>query len=239
MGLKLHLGCGHKYLDGWVNVDGPKEDLCYDDLKADVHARIEDLSYPNESVSQILIEAVFEHFPRHMAVLQLRKFYNWLEDGGTIEIVVPDFFATVEKLKQSSTPEEQQFWWRHIFGPQDTIEFGTHYDGFDEEKLEYIFSVVGFRRFACRKEGGWPNLRFTAKKTKPFLPEAEARHNMVRYMALYEAKDEPGMAFGAWMKAMGFEISKKPATPRLRSQQPTGLLRLRRMLANIRSGLLR
>lgn len=89
--MKLHLGCGHNYLEGWVNVDGPKSELCYDDLKADIHANIEDLEYPDNTVDEILMNAVFEHFPRHVAIIQLRKFYKWLKPGGKLTVLVPDF----------------------------------------------------------------------------------------------------------------------------------------------------
>ena len=77
--MKLHLGCGHNYMKGWVNVDGPKDELCYDDLKADIYYRIEDLDYPDNSVDEILMNAVFEHFTRYVAIMQLRKFYKWLK----------------------------------------------------------------------------------------------------------------------------------------------------------------
>jgi predicted SAM-dependent methyltransferase len=87
--MKLNLGCGHQYMDGWVNVDAPKDELCYDDLKADVYAKIEDLNYEENSVDEILLNAVFEHFPRHVAIVQLRKFYKWLKpDGGKLTILV-------------------------------------------------------------------------------------------------------------------------------------------------------
>ena len=36
-------------MEGWVNVDGPKDELCYDNLKADIYYRIEDLDYPDNS----------------------------------------------------------------------------------------------------------------------------------------------------------------------------------------------
>ncbi len=218
MSLKLNLGCGYNYLKGWVNIDGPKDELCYDDLKADVYANIEDVSYEKKSVNEILMSAVLEHFPRNIAISQLRKCYTWLEDNGKITILVPDFFATVEKLKESESAEEQLFWWRHIFGPQDTIAFGTHYDGFDEEKLKLMFSAVGFSKFICTREGRWPSLRFTAFKKAPFMPDEESNQNIINYLALYEARSERGIAFTAWMEAIGSDITKKPITPQFKTQ---------------------
>ena len=199
-------------MEGWVNVDGPKDELCYDDLKADVHARIEDLEYPDSSVDEILMNAVFEHFPRHVAIMQLRKFYKWLKPGGKLTILVPDFWGTVKMLKKSKSPNEQQFWFRHLYGPQDTIHFGTHYDAFDVDKLKWIFSIVGFNDYEYEIIKRWPSIRFTGIKDNNVKPDAEAERDIIDYMANYEARDESGIAFNAWMDAMGLR-AEKPSTP--------------------------
>jgi hypothetical protein len=34
--MKLHLGCGYKYLRGWIDIDGPKDEFCYDDLNPEL-----------------------------------------------------------------------------------------------------------------------------------------------------------------------------------------------------------
>lgn len=210
--MKLHLGCGHNYMEGWVNVDGPKDELCYDDLKADIHARIEDLEYPDNSVDEILMNAVFEHFPRHVAIMQLHKFYKWLKPGGKLTILVPDFWGTVEMLKKSESPKEQQFWFRHLYGPQDTIQFGTHYDAFDVEKLKWMFSIVGFNEYQYEFVKRWPSIRFTGIKDNKIKSDIDAERDIINYMANYEAKDESGIAFSAWMDAMGLKANK-PETP--------------------------
>ena len=209
--MKLHLGCGHKYLEGWVNVDGPKEDLLYDDLKADIHSRIEDLEYPDESVDEILMEAAFEHFPRHTAIMQLRKMYLWLKPGGHLTILVPDFWETVKRLKKSKSPQERQFWYRHLFGPQDTLAYGTHYDAFDVEKLKWLFSVVGFRQTRFEKIKQWPYIKFVGIKDTTIKKEEDANRDIIEYMAHCETASEKGLAFGAWMAAMGLK-DEKPTT---------------------------
>lgn len=206
--MKLHLGCGHRYLEGWVNVDGLREDLCYDDLKADFYVNIEDLDYPDNSADEILMEAVFEHFPRHIAIMQLRKFYKWLKPGGEITIIVPDFWGTVRMLKKSKSPQERQFWFRHLFGPQDTLRFGTHYDAFDVEKLQWMFSVVGFTKFNNELIGGWPGIRFMGTKEGAVKSDIDAERDIIKYMAYCETKIETGRAFSAWMAEMGIEANK-------------------------------
>jgi predicted SAM-dependent methyltransferase len=234
--MKLHLGCGHRYMEGWVNVDGPRNELCYDDLKADIHARIEELDYPDNSVNEILLEATFEHFPRHIAIIQLRKFYKWLKPNGSITILVPDFWETVKMIKRSKSPQERQFWFRHLFGPQDTVQFGTHYDAFDVEKLKWMFSVVGFNKNHYDYIKRWPGIMFTGIKNNPVKSDEEAESDIIEYMAYYEAKDETGMAFSAWMKAMGI-TAQKPETQSFKTQEmykQAGLLdRLKNRLRNL------
>ena len=205
-------------MEGWVNVDGPEDELCYSDLKADIYARIEDLEYPDNSVDEILMNAVFEHFPRHIAIMQLRKFYKWLKLGGKLTILVPDFWGTVEMLRKSENPMEQQFWFRHLYGPQDTIQFGTHYDAFSVDKLEWMFSIVGFNRYRHEIIKRWPSIRFTGIKDNKIKSDADAERDIIDYMANYEAKDETGIVFSAWMDAMGLK-AEKPQTPKFKTHE--------------------
>ena len=216
--MKLHLGCGHNYLEGWVNIDGPKNELCYDNLKADIYIRIEDLQYPDNFIDEILMNAVFEHFPRHVAIMQLRKFYKWLKPSGTLTIVVPDFWGTINMLRKSESPKEQQFWFRHLYGPQDTIQFGTHYDAFDVKKLIWMFSIVGFNQYKYEIIDCWPNIRFTGIKDIQIKSDINAERDIIEYMSYYEAKNETGIAFNAWMDAMGLK-SEKPQTPIFKTQE--------------------
>jgi len=216
--MKLHLGCGNNYMDGWVNIDGPQDELCYDTIKADIYARIEDLEYPDNSIDEILLNAVFEHFPRHVAILQLRKFYKWLKPNGMLTILVPDFWGTVKLLKKSKSPNEQQFWFRHLYGPQDTLQFGTHYDAFDVKKLKYMFSIVGFNKYQYKIQKRWPGITFTGIKDTTYKPDDEAIHDIIAYMAFYETTDENGIAFKEWMRLMGLK-AEKPVTPTFKTHE--------------------
>lgn len=205
--MKLNLGCGQRYLDGWVNID------VLDNIRLDVKSRIEDLNYPDKSVDEIMMIASFEHFPRHVAIMQLRKFYKWLkEGGGKLAVLVPDFWGTIRKLEASKDIREQQFWYRHIFGAQDTTQFGTHYDGFDVEKLTWMFNIVGFDTYQYKMIPQFPNIMFVGFKDKETKSESTVEHDIINYMATYEAKIEGGTLFKAWMDTMGLKADK-PDTP--------------------------
>lgn len=99
--LKLHLGCGITYLDGWVNIDAPSSirGIDYSNIKADIYININDLNYQDETVDEILLNAVFEHFQRHEALLNLRKFYSWLKDGGESDYCGSRFLGNNQKIK--------------------------------------------------------------------------------------------------------------------------------------------
>lgn len=206
--IKLHLGCGETYLDGWVNIDAPMaKGMEYSNIKADIYANINDLSYNNETVDEVFLNAVFEHFQRHEALLNLRKFYSWLKDGGKATIVVPDFWKTIKKLKHSKSESEKSFWYRHLFGPQDTKLYGNHLDGFDKGRIGKIFNTVGFEKIKIKSFGAMPFLRVEAIKTKPYLSENDFKKNVVNYLIFHEYNANPTNAFSAWIDDCGIDLN--------------------------------
>ena len=85
--MKLNLGCGKKYIDGWVNVD------FYDDSKCDVKHDLEKFPWPWEdgSVSEIEIIHTLEHLGADWKVYIkiLQEMYRISEDDATINVHVP------------------------------------------------------------------------------------------------------------------------------------------------------
>lgn len=55
---KIHLGCGERYLEGYLNIDFPSSE----------HHNLLEFSYEKESVSEIRLHHVFEHFDRATAL---------------------------------------------------------------------------------------------------------------------------------------------------------------------------
>ncbi len=84
--VKLHLGCGEKILDGYINIDlyNPKAELNLD---------IEDLSYfEDNSVSEIFMNAVFEHIYTFQQMPCLLEWKRVLKPNGLLRIdSIPDF----------------------------------------------------------------------------------------------------------------------------------------------------
>src|SRR5262245_41178270 len=82
--LKLHLGCGGKHIDGYVNIDSrhvPGVDKI-DDIKF-LH------SFSANSVDVIYACAVLEHFSRWEYMIALKRWYELLKPGGAPRGAVP------------------------------------------------------------------------------------------------------------------------------------------------------
>lgn len=84
-GLRLNLGCGPRRLDGWVNVDGMRNENA--DVIHDLRRR---LPMARESAAVIVAEHVLEHFFTDEAKRFLRECWRVLEPGGVLRVVVPD-----------------------------------------------------------------------------------------------------------------------------------------------------
>jgi predicted SAM-dependent methyltransferase len=89
--LKLHLGCGMRYIPGFVHVDindAPHIDHCLP---------LDDLSFfKSDSVDLIYASHVLEHFGRNEVQAVLNGWYRILKPGGILRLAVPDFSSVVK-----------------------------------------------------------------------------------------------------------------------------------------------
>jgi hypothetical protein len=104
-GLRLNLGCGQKRFDGYINVDRFGEP----DLRHDLESI--PWPWPDDSVSEIIMEHVLEHLGRDVTVyLDIwKEIYRVCRDGATIRIAVPhhrhEFFYDDPTHVRAVTPE--------------------------------------------------------------------------------------------------------------------------------------
>jgi len=93
--MKLHLGCGGKYLEGYVNIDFPSNEKTIAKVKADLYQDIRELEYKDGSIEEIRSHHLFEHFSRVEALKLLLKWQRWLKIEGKLIIETPDFFGAL------------------------------------------------------------------------------------------------------------------------------------------------
>ncbi len=83
MPVKINLGCGLRYLEGYINCDVSKE------VKADKYFDADSFPYPLESgiADEILMDNVMEHLDEIPRVMQ--ELYRILKSGGVLRVMVP------------------------------------------------------------------------------------------------------------------------------------------------------
>ncbi len=133
--MKLHLGCGKRFIPGFVHIDA------IDYKHVDHVATIDKLSFiPDNSVDLIYNCHVLEHFKRRDVQDVLKEWQRVLKPGGCLRTAVPDFEALAQlyvdnkNIKQVIGP---------IFGRQDYL-YNIHYNVFDFSSLSDVLSAVGF-----------------------------------------------------------------------------------------------
>ena len=81
--VRVHLGCGKVYKDGWVNCDMVK------DVKADKYFDLEVFPWPlpDDYADEILLDQVMEHLSNTLRAME--EMHRILKPGGIVRINVP------------------------------------------------------------------------------------------------------------------------------------------------------
>lgn len=170
--MKLHLGCGRKYLEGYINIDYPAtEQTVQADLKADIYVDLTKLSYPFSSIDEIRLHHVFEHFSRPVALALLCRWRDWLKPGGLLRIETPDAMACFKSMINPLISfENKQQIMRHLFGSHEA-SWAIHCDGWYKDKFIIILETLGYENLSFEKNE-WGYLRnievFAHKSEKDF-----------------------------------------------------------------------
>lgn len=89
-GVHLHLGCGHTYLKGFINIDA--NPLLKTDLWLDVR---NGLPFPSSSVNSIYATHMLEHFYPDELQSLLKEFMRVLKQGGGVRLIVPSLSSAI------------------------------------------------------------------------------------------------------------------------------------------------
>ncbi len=142
-GLHLHLGCGPKYLPGFINVDGNlfrRHDLWLDLRNG--------LPFASESAASIYSSHVFEHFYPDELERLIAACHRVLRPGGGMRVVVPDMAAAVRAYLDGNDRFFADFPRPHasLGGKLSNLLFceGGHRQGLDFSYFEELLRSAGF-----------------------------------------------------------------------------------------------
>ncbi len=143
--MRLHLGCGEVHLDGYLNIDyPPASHTVQTKSAADEYHNILELSYPANSIDEIRLHHVFEHFQRATALGLLAGWWSWLKVGGLLRIEVPDFDRTARAVLNPFSSDKARFvGLRHIFGSQEA-SWAFHMEGWSAKRLSRVLTHFGY-----------------------------------------------------------------------------------------------
>ncbi len=185
--MKLHLGCGQVHLDGYVNIDYPlSEHTVQRTSVADKFADITKLRYKAETIEEVRLHHVFEHFPRAQALALIFSWASWLKRGGKVTIEVPDFDAMAKIiLSPFSSHEGKMLALRHAFGSQEA-SWAVHYNGWSKTRLLEVTELAGLAGHVTTPKAYMSlyNVLLVADKVKT-ISRIEARRRAKKYLSQY------------------------------------------------------
>jgi len=179
--MKLHLGCGSIYLQGYTNVDAFVDKFAADcsieelepytttfknyykygycegprgtiaDVKADF---IDGLPFEDSSIEEIIMIQVLEHIPQYDRCMVLSEIQRVLQSGGSFIVGVPDVKETARLLSEAESLDEEEWAIRLLHGTQRN-KYSHHYCGYTKRTLQKLLSQYGFSKFE-----DLPNLNF-------------------------------------------------------------------------------
>jgi len=136
--MKLHLGCGKRYIPGWVHVD-----LDWFE-HIDFNSPVYPLDIFEDSVADIIYAShILEYFDDAEAEMVLLEWARVLKPGGIIRLAVPNFETLIEiyEITKSIKTIVGPLYGKMIINDNSTIYHKTVYDF---SKLEKLLLKTGF-----------------------------------------------------------------------------------------------
>lgn len=129
--MRLNIGCGAAYADGWVNVDVSHE------VTAEFHADAADLPLGDDVAEMVYLGHVLEHVPLERVPLVLAEVHRVLEPGGFLCAVGPD-------LDMVDPKRDPDLWESLVYGGHNgrTDEHTWHKWGCTGRRLYTLVSDV-------------------------------------------------------------------------------------------------
>lgn len=131
--LRVNLGCGGKYLNGYMNIDLIRRGVV--DLIADARK----LPLQDSSVELIESYHLIEHIPRYELLPTLKQWFRVLIPGGKMIAEFPDFDTACKLYLQG----DEKMLSKAIYGGHRWSS-DVHYFGYNFKRLKRILEKAGF-----------------------------------------------------------------------------------------------
>jgi glycosyltransferase involved in cell wall biosynthesis/GT2 family glycosyltransferase/predicted SAM-dependent methyltransferase len=133
--VKVNLGCGQAYMEGWTNVDASP------DVKADIHLdAAEFVRQYGDQVDEVYMGHVMEHLMPGYAVTLLRLLNEKLPAGTVVSVVTPDMRAIFEAYLAGEVGNDQL----NASFIYSYVQPSHHVWCYDEAALTELFHRAGF-----------------------------------------------------------------------------------------------
>lgn len=140
--MRLHLGCGKKYRQGWVNIDGGGRCDVVHDLSTP-------LPYGDGEALEIEAIHLFEHFYPQDVEGILTDWHRVLMKGGKLTLEMPDIYKSAKNLiaeiDRGEQPSNKWAMWPIYGDNPDRGHYDCHKWGWTFKTLSPILLSVGFR----------------------------------------------------------------------------------------------
>lgn len=147
---RLHLGCGDVYRRGYLNVDlPPKDGVAAGTSRPDLESDVTKISCPPNTLAEVRLHHLFEHFERAQALALLIRWFHWLRPDGQLCIETPDFETCIADYAARPVADQGVIL-RHIFGSQEA-PWAQHRDGWSDNRFRYVLGELGFSRISTSR----------------------------------------------------------------------------------------
>ena len=139
---RLHLGCGSKVKEEWINVDAFGRNV---DLHLDIRRR---LPFPDGLFRMVFAEHVFEHLHYEEAVNLACECYRILDQDGVLRVGIPDagrYLVSYATKEDTFLRDLRPNALTPMMAINDVFrQSGQHKYAYDEETLCYMLKTAGF-----------------------------------------------------------------------------------------------
>jgi predicted SAM-dependent methyltransferase len=142
--IQLHLGCGKRYIPGFVHVD--LDDYPHIDYRHDISSLP---MFADDSVDLIYCCHALEYYDRGEALGVSKEWHRVLKPGGILRLAVPDFEAIVKVYLKYQDLAHQgilgPLYGRMVMKTADGEKVIHHKTAYDFASLKTVLEAVGFK----------------------------------------------------------------------------------------------